>query len=499
VNDYLLELLDIQKSFGKHIILKGINLRVKPGEIHGLIGKNGAGKTILMKILNGVIPKDSGRIIWRGKERDITSVKQAQSLGFSMVYQDLSLFPDLTVAENIFAGYFAQSGLLKCGVIEVEALYRKAQNVLDRLHFNINARTKLALLGLGQQQMVEIARVVSRNAELLILDEPTAALNEQEVSRFFQVLKEVQTLGVTIIYITHRLKEIREIAQTITIIRDGLDVATFPVNTVEGEDIIKLMVGEEALGRYPRLGLAARKELLRVEGLSTSNVLSDISFTLHEGEILGIAGLAGSGRTALVDAIFGVRAFIKGKIFLRGREIKLKSPKQAIKMGFAYLAEDRVHAGLFNNLSIKNNIVASDLKRVSQRCFIDFKKERSIAQGLIKRLGILIYNLQQRVSTLSSGNQQKTMSARWLFTGSYVYLLDEPTNGLDIASKVDVYNIMNSIICGGSGIIMISSDISELMGMCHRVLVIFKGTVVGELKGTEITEEKILKMASGRE
>ncbi|HBE79004.1 MAG TPA: D-xylose ABC transporter ATP-binding protein [Firmicutes bacterium] len=498
MNDYLLELIDIQKSFGKHSILKGINLRIKPGEIHGLIGKNGAGKTVLMKIVNGVIPKDSGRIIWRGKEREITSVKQAQSLGFSMVYQDLSLFPDLTVAENIFAGHFAQNGLVKCGVIELDALYRKAQNVLDRLHFTINARTKLALLGLGQQQMVEIARAISRKAELLILDEPTAALNEQEVGRFFQILKEVQALGVTIIYISHRIQEIKEIAQNITIIRDGLDVASFPINTVEGEDIIKLMVGEEALGRYPRLGLAARKELLRVEGLSTANVLSDISFTLHEREILGIAGLAGSGRTALVDAIFGVRAFIKGKIFLRGREIKLKSPRQAIKMGFAYLAEDRVHAGLFNNLTIKNNIVASDLTRVTQRGFINAKRECSIAQGLVRRLGILIHSLQQRVSTLSSGNQQKIMLAKWLFSGGYVYLLDEPTNGLDIASKVDVYNIMNSIICGGSGVIMISSDLSELIGMCHRVLVIFKGTIVGELKGSEISEEKILKMASGR-
>jgi ribose transport system ATP-binding protein len=259
------------------------------------------------------------------------------------------------------------------------------------------------------------------------------------------------------------------------------------------------MVGEDALGRYPKLGLAAKEELLRVVDLSMGNVLSDISFKLHEGEILGIAGLAGSGRTALVDAIFGVGSFVKGKMFLRGQEIKLKSPKQAIKLGFAYLAEDRVHAGLFSNLSVENNIVASNLKRVIRNGFISHSKEHQLALGLVKRLGMLINNVQQRVSTLSGGNQQKAMLAKWLFSGGYVYLLDEPTNGLDIASKVDIYNILNSIICGGSGIIMISSDLSELIGMCHRVLIIFKGRIVGELKGTEISEEKILKMASGRE
>ncbi len=499
MDDYLLELVDIRKSFSNHSVLKGVNLKVRAGEIHGLIGKNGAGKTTLMKILNGVTSKDSGTILWHGHEVEINSVTQARGLGFSMVYQDLSLFPDLTVAENIFAGRLQQKGLRKFGVIQFDKLFLEAQAILERLHFRIDAHTKLSSLGLGQQQMVEIARVISEKAVLLILDEPTAALNEQEVSQFLQVLREVQSLGVTIIYISQRLKEIKEIAQNITIIRDGLDVATFPVDSLEGESIIKLMVGEEALGRYPKLGLAAKKELLRISGLSMGSILSDISFTLHEGEILGIAGLAGSGRTALVDTLFGVGSLVKGKIYLRGQEITLKSPEQAIRLGFAYLAEDRVHAGLFNNLSIKSNIIVSNLNRVIQKGFISPQKEQRMALGLVKRLGIQIYNLQQKVATLSSGNQQKTMLAKWLFSGGYVYLLDEPTNGLDIASKVDIYNIMNSIVCGGSGIIMISSDLSELIGMCHRILVIFKGRIVGELKGNEISEEIILKMASGKE
>jgi ribose transport system ATP-binding protein len=498
VSEYLLELLEIRKSFGSNPVLNGVTLQVKPGTIHGLIGKNGAGKSTLMKILNGVVAKDSGAIMLKGQPVEITSVKQAQNYGISMVYQDLNLFPDLTVAENIFVGRYHQNGLVKHGMIELEKVFLQAQNLLDRLKFKIDARIKISHLGLGQQQMVEIARAISQQASILILDEPTAALNEREVGHFLQVLREIQRLGVTIIYITHRLKEIKEIAQYITVIRDGVSVASFPANNIEGEAIIKLMVGEEALGRYPKLNLAIRKEILRIENLSMGNVLSDISFKLHEGEILGIAGLAGSGRSTLINSIFGVGVPMKGRIFLRGREIKLKSPRHAIKLGFAYLAEDRTRAGLFNNLPVKFNITSSNLKRVTKKGIIDFKQESQIAQGLAKRLGMVLYNVIQRVSTLSGGNQQKTVLAKWLFSGGYIYLLDEPTFGLDIASKVDLYNILNSLACGGSGVIMISSDFSELIGMCHRILVISKGGIAGELKGPEISEEKIFKLASAR-
>jgi ABC-type sugar transport system, ATPase component len=499
VNDYLLEMVDIRKNYGSNLILKGVNLRVIAGEIHGIIGKNGAGKTTLMKILTGAVPKNNGLILWHGQEVDITSVKQARNMGISVVYQDLSLFPDLTVAENIFVDRYRQNGFINHGIIQFDKVFQEAQEILNHLHFPVDARAKMTHLGLGQQQMVEIARAISQQAQLLILDEPTVALNEVEVNHFLEVLRGVQKLGVSIIYISHRLKEIKQVAQYVTVLRDGTDVAAFPVNDIEGEAIIKLMVGEEALGRYPKLGLPAEKELMRVEGLSMGNVLSDISFTLHEKEILGIAGLAGSGRTALVNAIFEGGSLVRGKIFLRGREIKLKSPKQAIKMGFAYLAEDRIKAGLFNNLAVKNNIVSCNLARVTKKGLIDLKKECQISMGLAKRLRMILYNVQQRVSTLSSGNQQKTVLAKWLYSGGYVFLLDEPTSGLDIASKVDIYNILNSIICGGSGVIMISSDLSELIGMCHRVLVIFKGRIAGELKGAEVSEEKILRMASGRE
>ena len=495
----LLEMIDIWKSYPNGAVLKGVNFAVQPGEIHGLLGKNGAGKTTLMKVLNGIVPLDSGSIFWRDEAVEIGSFKQPKHPRISMVYQDLCLFPELSVAENILVGQYQERKLLRYGIIEMERVFEQAQSILAKLHFEIDAHAKVAELSFGQQQMVEIARALSQHTELLILDEPTTGLNDQEVSHFFGTLQKICKQGMAIIYITHRLKEIREIADRITILRDGVNVGTFPVRSLEGEEIIKLMVGEEALGRYPRLGLPTRNELLRVEALSLGNVLSDISFTLREGEILGIAGLAGSGRTALVNTIFGLAAMVKGKLFLRGREVRMRSPQQAIKLGLAYLAEDRVRAGLFNNLSVKDNISATNLKRVTVRGFIDVKKETLIARGLTKRLGIELADIQQQVTHLSGGNQQKTMIAKWIFSGGFIYLLDEPTCGLDIAAKVDLYNILNSFICGGSGVIMISSDLSELIGMCPRVLVIYQGRIAGELEGGEISEEKILKLASGRD
>ncbi|TCL69884.1 ribose transport system ATP-binding protein/rhamnose transport system ATP-binding protein [Hydrogenispora ethanolica] len=495
----LLAMVNIWKTYPNGPVLKGVDFTVRTGEIHGLLGKNGAGKSMLMKVLSGIVPLDSGSIYWRGEAMAITSVKQAMDLGISAVHQELCLFPELSVAENIMVEQYQQRGLVKHGIIERERVYHEAQSILDELHFEIDAHGRVADLSFAQQQMVEIARALSRNAELLILDEPTTALNEREVSYFFKVLHKIRQRGVAIVYITHRLKEIRQIADRITILRDGVNVGTLPVESLEGAEIIRLMVGEEALGRYPKLGLPTRNELLRVEHLSMGNVLSDISFTLREGEMLGIAGLAGSGRTALVNSIFGMASMVTGKMFLRGREVRLRSPQQAIKLGLAYLAEDRVRAGLFNNLSVKDNISATNLKRVTAKGVIDIKKETLIARGLTRRLGIGLADLQQRVAHLSGGNQQKTMVAKWLFSGGFIYLLDEPTCGLDIASKVDLYNILNSFICGGSGVIIISSDLSELIGMCHRVLVIYQGRIAGELEGNEISEEKILKLASGRE
>jgi ABC-type sugar transport system ATPase subunit len=497
-SEFLFEMVEIWKSFGCNSILKGVDFAIKPGEIHGLLGKNGAGKSVLMKVLTGAITKDAGTILHHGRPIEIASSRKARSLGISMVYQDLSLFPDLTVAENIFVGRYHELNLERHGFIDFEQLYAETEKVLEKLHFDLNPRTIIHQLGFSQQQMVEIARAVSQHAELLILDEPMAALNEREATNVIATLRKIQKMGVSIVFISHRIKEIKDLADRVTVLRDGKNAGSRPVNTAEGEELLKMMVGEKALNPYPNLGLPTRKELLRIKNLSMGNILSDISLTLHEGEILGIAGLAGSGRTALVNAIFGMGSSVKGQIFLRGREVHIQSPQQAIKLGFSYLAEDR-STGLFANMSIKNNISATNLSRIASRGIIDEKKEAEIAKGLVKRLGITSNNLRQRVKTLSGGNQQKTLLAKWLYSGGYIYLLYEPTRGLDIAAKVDLYNIINSLVCGGSGVVMISSDLSELIGMCHRVLVIYKGSIAGELSEQDICEEKILRLASGKE
>jgi ribose transport system ATP-binding protein len=497
--EFLFEMVEIWKKFGNDQVLKGVDFQIKPGEIHGLLGKNGAGKSVLMKILTGVLIKDAGTILHRGRPVEIASFRKARGLGVSMVYQDLNLFPELTVAENIFAGRYRELGLVRHGIIKFDRIFSEAEKILQKLHFNLNPHAKIAQLGFSQQQMVEIARVLTQNAELLILDEPLAALNEREAGNVVETLREIQRMGVSIVFISHRIKEIQSIADRITVLRDGKNVGSLPANSTEGEELIKMMAGEAALRSYPKLGLPTRKELLRIENLSMGNVLSDISLNLHEGEVLGIAGLAGSGRTALVNAIFGMGSAVKGRVYLRGREVRIQSPSQAIKLGFAYLAEERVNSGLFDNMSVKKNISAANLRRITVRGMIDAKKESEIAKGLVKRLGIVLRDVRQKVKALSGGNQQKILLAKWLYSGGYIYLLDEPTMGLDIASKVDVYNIINSLICGGSGVIMISSDLSELIGMCHRILVICKGAISGELTERDLCEEKILRLASGKE
>lgn len=495
---WLVEMVDIWKRFGNHPVLNGVDFTVKPGEIHGLLGKNGAGKSVLMKILAGVVPKDSGSIVWRGRTVEIPSAGKARELGISMVYQELSLFPELTVAENIFVGEYRRLGMVRYGMIDFEQAVCRAESALEGLHFEIDPRVKVSRLGFGQRQMVEIARAIIQNVELLILDEPTAALSAQETGHVFAALRKLTQKGIAVIYISHRLGEMKAIADRITVLRDGVNVGSKAVHSTAGEELLTLMVGEAALDRHPRLGLPTRRELLRLERLAMAKVLRDISFSLHEGEILGIAGLAGSGRTALIHSILGMGSSITGKVFLRGREIGLRSVRQAIKLGFAYLAEDRTRSGLFHQLSVKDNISVTNLRRVTKRGFIDGAQESRIAQGLMKRLGVVLPNVHQKAAALSGGNQQKILLARWLYSGGYIYLLDEPTCGLDIASKVDLYNIINSLVCGGAGVLMISSDLSELIGMCHRILVICQGTVVGELTGGNICEAEIVRLASGK-
>ena len=496
---YVLEMRRIKKSYGCQRVLDNINLKVRLGEIHGVVGKNGAGKTTLVNILYGAELKDGGEIRLSGALVDLNSVAKARSYGISKVHQELNLFPKLTVAENIFVNVHHGKGLVRFGMVNQEAAVVEARKVLAQLHFTIDPRSRIEDLGLAQQQMVAITRAMAENPRILILDEPSAALNEQEIEHFLQTLQKIRKTGVTILFISQRLRELKKIADQVTVIRDGKDMATIPATALEEEKVIRLMVGLENRQRYPNLMLPTKNELLCVEELSVAKILHRINFTLHEGEILGIAGLAGSGRTTLMKVLFGLIKPSSGRILLRGREIKQKTIRQAIKQGFAYVMEDRFASGLFTNRSIVENITSANLDLISKRFLLNSALEKKIAWRLIRHLHIMVQSLGQKVITLSGGNQQKTILARWLLGDSLVYLLDEPTAGLDIPSKVDIYNIMNAIIRRWAGIIMISSDLSELIGMCHRIIVIHEGRISGELKGEEATEEKIIRLASNVE
>lgn len=495
-NGYLLEMRNIKKFYYNHPVLDGVNLQVKPGEIHGLLGKNGAGKTTLVNILYGVVPKDAGEIYLNGRPVEVNTVSKARDLGVIKIHQEPNLFPQLTVAENIFVNAYRERKLVRHGLMKRETMIREAGNLLAQLHFPLDPRAKVESLGVARQQMVAIARAIAANPRILILDEPTAALNEQETEYFLMMLKKIQKSGVTMLFISHRLRELKLIADRVTVIRDGRDVATIPAQALEEEKVFKLMVGLETRSRYPNLALPTKDELLRIEKLSVGSILRQISFTLYEGEILGIAGLAGSGRTTLMKTLFGLLPPTSGRLWLRGREIRPKTPRQAIDFGFAYVMEDRLADGLFLNRSVMENITAANLPRITKKKLIDGELEKKIARGLIQRLHIKVQALEEKIQLLSGGNQQKSILARCLFGDGLIYLLDEPTAGLDIASKVDIYNILNSIICRGAGIIMISSDLPELIGMCHRILVMQNGAISGELRGEEATEEKIIKMAS---
>lgn len=491
------ELRGICKRLSGQCILDHANFTAAKGTIHGLVGKNGAGKSTLMKILYGAVPKDAGEILVNGVPCEINTVAQARALGISMVFQELNLFPKMTVAENIFLGRLPVKPGLRL-VVDTPSLLRRTEELLARLKFPLDPRARVGELSLGGQQMVEIARALSHRAETLILDEPTAALTEPEAEQLFEHLRGLRALGVTIIFISHRLAEVAALCDTLTIMRDGRTIADIPAREVESQKAIRLMVGEELSRRYPRLPVPVGKEIFRVEGLSKEDLLKNVSFALREGEVLGIAGLAGSGRSVLANSIFGMEKATAGRIFLRRRAVRIRGPADAIRHGLAYVAEDRETTGMFMSLGAAENITSPNLARVSRHGLIRSRLEERTALSYASRLGFALRHPRQRGSTLSGGNQQKTIFGRGLYCGGLVYILDEPTRGLDIPTKVDVYNIINSLVRGGAGVILISSDLPELIGMCNRVLVMFRGAVIRELSGPDLTEETIIRLASGR-
>ena len=490
----LLEMRGIVKRFPGVLALSDVNITVHAGEVHVLIGENGAGKSTLIKILSGVFLPDTGTILFEGKPVAIRNPRDAQMLGVSTIYQELNLVPDMTVAENIFLGREPMR-LRRLGIVDRRLLNRQADELLTTLNLQIDPQAVIKSLGIAQQQMVEIAKALSLNAQLIIMDEPTAVLTTHEIDQLFATIAELKRRGVAIIYISHRLDEVKTLGDRATVLRDGGWVGTVQVADTSIDQLIRMMVGRDLADKFPKIPVAPGEEVLRVEHLSRNGVLHDINFYLRRGEVLGIAGLVGAGRTELARVIFGADPLHGGQIFMHGQPIDIRSPGHAIRKGIALVPEDRKRHGILAHLSIKHNITLTALSDFSRRGFINMRQEDAHAQDYAAAMRIASPDLERWVHYLSGGNQQKVVIAKWLSSRADIFLFDEPTRGIDVAAKVEVYQLMNELIKRGAAIVMISSELPEILGMSDRILVMRGGRICGEFLRADATEENILERA----
>jgi len=490
----ILQVRGISKSFYGVTVLRNIDLDVFPGEIHAICGENGAGKTTLMNILTGSFPPDSGDIYFNGEKVVFDSPKDAQQIGISIVHQEISLFPHLTVAENIFAG---RVPLSRGDLINKNELNKRAKEVIKELKTNIEPDEIVGDLSISQQQMVEIAKALSSNCKVLILDEPTSALTEAEAENLFNILEILKRNGMAILYISHRMSEIFKICQRITILRDGEHVWTKMIPDTTIDEVVSSMVGRKLDNIYPEKGKKGDNVKLEVKGLTRKGVYSDITFKLYEGEILGIFGLMGAGRTEVARGICGIDHVDNGEIYLNGEKIPINNIRSSIDRGLVYVTEDRKNEGLFLEMSIAANIIAANLKQVSKRGFINVNLVTSISEKFRGNMNIKCKTIEQSVITLSGGNQQKVLLSKWLALDPKVLILDEPTRGIDVGAKHEIHEILRNLANQGIGIIVISSELPEILGISDRILVMHQGKIVRELMDKEANEELIMQYATG--
>jgi ribose transport system ATP-binding protein len=488
------ELRNISKSFGGIAALKNVTFKVLPGEIHALVGENGAGKSTLMKILSGAYTKDMGQIFIDDKEVQIRNTHDSKKLGIGIIYQEFSLVPELSVAENIFLNKLGVTGFwMKWGNLK-----KRADELITSIGFSITPSLKAGDLSIAQQQIVEIAKALSEQVKVLILDEPSAVLGPQEIQKLFDTLKKLKKESVAIIYISHHLSEIFQIADRITVLKDGTSSGSVPVSETDRDSVIRLMLGRSIDTMYPQRESIIGEEVFKAVNISLGEKVKDVSLGVNKGEILGIAGLVGSGRSETLRAIFAADKREKGRIFLSGKELQIRSPGKAVKMGIGMVPEDRKQHGVILSLPVKENISLTDYKAITDHLgFIKAKKESINTIDLIRRLTIKAENENQEVGKLSGGNQQKVAVAKWLNRDCRVMIIDEPTRGVDIGAKVEIYNLINELAQKGVAIIVISSETSELMGICDRIIVMRKGQIRGELEKQEFSEEAILRLSLG--
>ena len=495
MSEYVLEMRDIVKRYPGVLAVDHGQLTLRPGEVHCLVGENGAGKSTLMKVLAGAIPMDSGEIRLSGEPVSVTSPHHAQQLGISMIYQEFNLSPFLSVAENIFLGREPRLG--KTPFINWSTMYRDAREILGRVRTDLDVRKPVNECSVAQQQIVEIAKALSFSSKVIVMDEPSATLTDHELKALFDLIRGLKKDGIGMIYISHRLEEIFEIGDRVTVMRDGQYIGTKEVSEVHREDLIHMMVGRELKDEYPKEGCARGEEVLLVEGLGIDGAFQDVSFSLHKGEIMGLTGLVGAGRTEVARAIFGADKLHAGQIFLDGRPITVTSPQDAIRQGIGLLTEDRKTQGLVLGMSVRENTTLANLKDLVRFLFVDRGREREVTLKYVDDLRIKTPTIEQTAQNLSGGNQQKVVLAKWLFTGCRVLIFDEPTRGIDVGAKVEIYKLMNELVRNGVCILMISSELPEVLGMCDRILVMHEGRLAGELPRADADQERLMRLATG--
>ncbi|GFZ96095.1 monosaccharide-transporting ATPase [Paenibacillus marchantiophytorum] len=498
MSEFLVRMEGIEKHFPGVHALHQCRLELAAGEVHALVGENGAGKSTLMKIATGVYQKDEGRILFKGKEVNLPNTRAAQQLGISMIHQELNLMPDLTIAQNIFIGREPRKGMKL--FVDDRKLNEQAQRLLSEMNLQLDPRTRVSELTVAKQQMVEIAKALSFQSEVLIMDEPTAALTNAEIEELFRIIGQLKRRGVGIVYISHRMEELKRITDRITVMRDGCYIDTVRTQDTSIDQIIKMMVGRELFVSSEQQEIEASKiKVLEVKHLNRGSAVKDVSFHLAKGEILGFAGLMGAGRTEVARAIFGADPIDSGELLIHGHSVQIKAPHDAVKHGIGYLSEDRKRFGLMVDMDVKTNIAIASYRKVKRMLgwMNDVKMDHS-ASHFVEALQIKTPSIHQQVKFLSGGNQQKVVIGKWLLRDCDILIFDEPTRGIDVGAKTEIYKLLDELAAQGKSIIMISSELPEILRMSHRIMVMCEGRITGELNRRDATQEAIMTYATMR-
>ncbi|KON66754.1 D-ribose transporter ATP-binding protein [Peribacillus butanolivorans] len=489
-----IEMKNIYKAFGQNKVLEGVQFSLEAGEVHALMGENGAGKSTLMNILTGLHKHDQGTIEINGKETSFKDSKEAEEAGMAFIRQELNIWPEMTVLENLFIGREMVNAF---GVLRNKQMKARANEIFKMLNISLPFDKEAGLCSVGEQQMIEIAKALMTDAEVIIMDEPTAALTDREIEKLFEVMKGLTKKGVSLVYISHRMEEIFAICDRITVMRDGKTVDTKRIKDTTFDEVVQKMVGRELEDRFPHREAHLGEVVLDVKGLTKKGLFEDIHFAVRKGEIVGVAGLMGAGRTEIMRALFGVDQIDSGEITVEGKKVSIRKPTDAVRYGLAFITENRKEEGLILDFSVRENIGLPNLKSFAPSGLVKTEDEKKFAEMMIKRLHVKTSSTETIIGNLSGGNQQKVVIAKWIGTSPKVLIMDEPTRGIDVGAKREIYELMNELTERGIAIIMVSSELPEIVGMSDRILVVHEGKIAGELKKQEVTQEKIMALATG--